>query len=177
MIRTPARLALTVALPLVALAACGAPQDCDPRRDTSIFKVGACVINKDGYQARVDRLNQELRIVEQDLKDADQDRRAADARRDTAAARAATLRGDLATQRQRSLTLERRIAETREGTQADRQLLGQLEQDLVTLRAQQDRLREAPAGAQQQQQLQDLRRQEESLERQFDDISRMAPRR
>lgn len=173
--RTATRLALAVALPLLA-AGCGAPQDCDPRRDTSIFKVAGCVASKDGYQARVDRLNDEARFAEQELNDAQQDRRAAEGRRDTAAARAAGLRAELATQRQRSIRLERDIQAAQQEGRMDRQRLTQMEQDLTSLRAEQDRLRAAPASPQQQQQLQDLRRRQEALERQWDSLRGVAPR-
>jgi chromosome segregation ATPase len=173
----PARRVLTLVLPLAALAACAAPQDCDPRRGDNIFKVSACVMHKDGYQARIDKLNQDLRIVEQDLKDAQDDAAQARARRDTQAARAATLRADLATQRQRSIQLERRIAQAREGTQADRTRLDQLERDVSNLRSQEDALRAAPATPGQEAQIQELRARREAYERQFTDLTQVAPRR
>jgi chromosome segregation ATPase len=173
--KTAATLAFALALPAV-LAGCGAPQNCDPRAGGNIFQVAGCVMHKDGYQARIDRLSQEASLADQELRDAQQDRRSADARRDSAASRAAGLRAELATQRTRSIRLERDIQTARQQGRMDEQRLSQLEQDLTALRAEQDRLRTAPANPQQQQQLQDLRRRQESLEQQWDRLRTVAPR-
>jgi chromosome segregation ATPase len=173
--RTAATLAFALALPAV-LAGCGAPQNCDPRAGDNIFRVAGCVMHKDGYQARIDRLSQEASLADQELRDAQQDRQAATTRRDAAAARAAGLRAELATQRTRSIRLERDIQAARQEGRMDEQRLSQLENDLAALRAEQDRLRNAPASPQQQQQLQDLRRRQEALEQQWDRLRSVAPR-
>jgi chromosome segregation ATPase len=163
-----------LALPAALLAGCGPQASCDPARDRSIFQVGGCVVGG-GYQQRVDRLSTEADRAEADRVSADADRRAAEARRDTAASRAAGLRSELASQQTRSIALERDIQAARARGRMDQQRLGQLEQDLTGLRAEQERLRAAPPSPQQQQQLQDLRRRQDSLETQWDQLRRATP--
>ncbi|MCC6719366.1 MAG: hypothetical protein IT555_15900 [Acetobacteraceae bacterium] len=169
------RRAALVATPLVFAAGCGAPQDCDPARDKSIFKVAGCVASPQGYQQRVDRLSQQADQAEADRAAAEADRRSAEGRRDTAATRAAGLRAELASQQTRSIALERDIQAARQRSRMDQQRLGRLEQDLASLRAEQDRLRGAPPSPQQQQHLQDLRRRQESLEQQWDRLRAATP--
>ncbi len=173
---TAFRLALVIAAPVAFAAGCAAPQDCDPSRDRSIFKVAGCVVSKDGYQGRVDRLSVQADQAEADRSAAEADRRSSETRRDTSATRAAGLRADLASQQTRSIALERDIQTARQRTRVDQQRLGQLEQDLSSLRGEQDRLRGAPPSPQQQQQLQDLRRRQETLETQWDRLRAAAPR-
>lgn len=163
-----------LAAPALLLAGCGPQQSCDPSRDRSIFQVGACVAGG-GYQQRVDRLSAEADRAEADRAAADADRRAAEARRDTAASRAAGLRAELASQQTRSIALERDIQAARNRTRMDQQRLGQLEQDLTGLRAEQERLRATPSSPQQQQQLQDLRRRQDALEQQWDRLRAATP--
>jgi chromosome segregation ATPase len=163
-----------LAAPALLLAGCGPQQNCDPSRDRSIFQVGGCVVGG-GYQQRVDRLSAEADRAEADRAAAEADRRAAESRRDAAASRAAGLRAELASQQTRSIALERDIQAARNRTRMDQQRLGQLEQDLAGLRAEQDRLRAAPASPQQQQQLQDLRRRQETLEQQWDRLRAATP--
>lgn len=173
--RTALRLALVFAAPVAFAAGCAPPQNCDPSRDRSIFQVAGCV-TAGGYQQRVDRLSTAADQAEADRSAAEADRRSAEARRDTSATRAAGLRSELASQQTRSIALERDIQSARQRTRVDQQRLGQLEQDLSGLRAEQDRLRAAPPSPQQQQQLQDLRRRQETLETQWDRLRAAAPR-
>ncbi len=171
---TAARHLAWLALPAALLAGCGPQSSCDPARDRSIFQVGGCVMGG-GYQQRVDRLSAEADRAEADRAAAEADRRAAEARRDTAASRAATLRAELATQQTRSIALERDIQAARARGRMDQQRLSQLEQNLAGLRAEQERLRGAPPSPQQQQQLQDLRRRQDALESQWDQLRRATP--
>lgn len=166
---------LLAAAPAAFLAGCGAPQDCDPSRDRSIFKVAGCVASKDGYQARVDHLAEQADRSEADRSAAEADRRAAEARRDGAGAQAARLRADLATQQTRSIALERDIRDARNRSRIDQGRLGQLEQDIANLRTEQDRLRGAPPSPQQQQQLQELRRRHDALDQQWDRLRAATP--
>jgi len=170
---TPLRLTFSLALPF-ALAAC-APQDCDPSRDRSIFQVAGCVTGG-GYQQRVDRLGAQADRAEADRAAAEADRSRAEARRDTAASQAARLRADLASQQTRSIALERDISSARQRARMNQQQLGQLEQDLAALRAEQERLRATPASPAAQQRLQDMRRRQETLEQQWDRLRAAAPR-
>lgn len=169
------RAAATLALALAAVAAGCAPQDCDPARDRSIFQVAGCV-GGGGYQARVDRLSAQLDQAEADRAAAEADLRSAEARRDTAAAQAARLRAAVATQQTRTIALERDIDAARQRTRLDQQRLAQLDRDLASLRAEQDRLRNVPPSPQAQQQLQDLRRRQDTLEQQWDRLRAAAPR-
>ena len=163
-----------LALPAALLAGCGPQASCDPARDRSIFQVGGCVMGG-GYQQRVDRLSTEADRAEADRAAAEADRRAAESRRDTAASRAAALRADLATQQTRSIALERDIQAARARGRMDQQRLNQMEQDLTSLRAEQERVRGAPPSPQQQQQLQDLRRRQDALESHWDQLRRATP--
>jgi chromosome segregation ATPase len=169
-----ARFAFLALVPAALASGC-APQNCDPSRDKSIFQVAGCVTSG-SYQQRVDRLSLQADQAETDRAAAEADRRSAESRRDSAATRAATLRGELASQQTRSIALERDIQSARQRTRVDQQRLSQLEQDLAGLRAEQDRLRSAPPSPQQQSQLQDLRRRQESLESQWDRLRASAPR-
>lgn len=166
---------LLAGAPAVLLAGCGAPQDCDPSRDRSIFKVAGCVASKDGYQARVDRLSEQADRAEADRAAAESDRRAAEARRDGAATQAARLRADLATQQTRSIALERDIRDANNRARMDQGRLGQLERDIATLRAEQDQLRGAPPSPQQQQRIQELRRRQDALDQQWDRLRAATP--
>ena len=168
------RLSLLALVPAAFVAGCS-PQTCDPSRDKSIFQVAGCVTGG-GYQQRVDRLSTQADQAEVDRAAAEADRRGAESRRDTAASRAAGLRAELASQQTRSIALERDIQSARQRSRVDQQRLGQLEQDLTSLRAEQARLRGAPASPQQQQQLQDMRRRQETLESQWDRLRASAPR-
>jgi chromosome segregation ATPase len=161
-------------LPATLLAGCGPQSSCDPARDRSIFQVGGCVVGG-GYQQRVDRLSSEADRAEADRAAAEADRRAAESRRDASASRAAALRADLATQQTRSIALERDIQAARSRGRMDQQRLNQLEQDLTRLRAEQERVRGSPPSPQQQQQLQDLRRRQDALESQWDQLRRATP--
>ena len=173
--RTALRLGLVLAIPVAFAAGCAPPQNCDPSRDRSIFQVAGCV-TAGGYQQRVDRLSVAADQAEGDRTSAEADRRSAEARRDTSGSRAAGLRSELASQQTRSIAFERDIQSARQRTRVDQQRLGQLEQDLAGLRAEQDQLRGAPPNPQQQQQLQDLRRRQETLESQWDRLRAAAPR-
>lgn len=171
---TPTLRFVWLVLPAAVLAGCGPQSSCDPGRDRSIFQVGGCVVGG-GYQQRVDRLSSEADRAEADRAAAEADRRAAESRRDTAASRAAGLRAELATLQTRSIALERDIQAARSRGSMDQQRLTQLEQGLTSLRAEQERVRGAPPSPQQQQQLQDLRRRQEALESQWDQLRRATP--
>ncbi len=168
-------LAVILGVPLAFAAACAPPQNCDPSRDRSIFQVAGCVTGG-AYQQRVDRLSMDADRAEADRVAAEADRRQAEGRRDAAASRAARMRADLASERTRSIALQRDIDAARQRGRMDQQRLGRLEQDLAALRAEQERLRATPANPEAQQRLREMRQRQESLEQQWDRLRAAAPR-
>ena len=160
---------------LLIVSGC-ASQPCDPARDQSIFKVAGCVVGG-GYDARLAQLQMQLDHAEADRQEALSMLQKAVDRRDDLQAREARLRAELAVQRARSIRFQRALVVEGEGARVDRARLHQLEDQVTTLRAQQDALRqEAPRGPSNDTEMEQMRQRQMRLEQEWEDLRRVAPR-
>lgn len=171
-----APVARTVAgIGLLIVAGC-ANQPCDPALDRSIFQVAGCVVGG-GYDARLAQLQAQLNEAEADRAGALTLLRQAESRRDAAQARGARLRSELAAQRARSIRLQRELLVAHGRAGLDQARLDQIEAQAATLRARQDALRGGAAGgAANDAEVARMRQRQQMLEREWEQVQRVAPR-
>jgi chromosome segregation ATPase len=163
-----------VLLAAIALAGCSAGQ-CDPAHDNNIFTVGGCVMGG-GYSQRVDAQTAAARNAEAEQYQAAAAAQAAERRRQAAVGEQARLRRIIADERGRSARLQNDIAQARAHSDADRQRLAQLRQDVARLHDEQMHLNpDAVPSPALSLRVDDLRRRGQNLERQWNALSAAVP--